>query len=64
MTKERVMKAAAIRGIRFYPQKRWLNNTVGYGYEFFTPNGRGFRQADTLDGIYKEIMEFPRIKED
>lgn len=63
MTKDKVKKAAALRGIRFDTKKKWLNNTVGYGYEFYTPNGYGFRQADTLEGIYRAVMEFPKIVE-
>ena len=63
MTIERVKQAARCRGIYFEGVKKWLNNVVGYGYEFYTPNGRGFRQADTLAGAYKEIMKFPAVKE-
>ena len=62
MTKKRVQAAARARGIHFTCERKWLNNTVGYGYEFWTPNGGGFRQADTLDGSYRQVMEFPRIK--
>ncbi len=63
MTRAQVIRAAELRGIYFIAEKKWLNNTVGYGYEFFTPNGTGFRQADTLHGIYRSIMEFPKEKE-
>lgn len=61
MTIKRVQKAAALRGIYFSGEKKWLNNTVGYGYEFWTPNGTGFRQADTLAGSYRQVMEFERL---
>lgn len=62
MTKQRVKQAAAIRGIYFSGEKKWLNSTVGYGYEFFTHNGMGFRQADTLVGAYRQVMQFSRLK--
>jgi hypothetical protein len=62
MTIKRVKQAAACRGIYFSGERKWLNNTVGYGYEFYTPNGCGFRQADTLNGSYIQIMEFPRLR--
>lgn len=62
MTKARCKLAAECRGIHWYGERKWLNSMVGYGYEFFTPNGTGFRQADTLEGSYKQIMEFPKIR--
>lgn len=61
MTIERVQHAASIRGIYFNGEKKWRNNMVGYAYEFFTPNGTGFRQSDTLNGAYRQIMEFPKL---
>lgn len=64
MTKERVKIAADLRGIFFSGEKRWRNSTVGYAYEVFSPNGRGFFQAETLDGIYNYIMKFPRIRKE
>ena len=64
MTIKQVQRAASLRGIYFTGEKKWLNTQVGYGYEFFTPNGTGFRQSDTLAGAYKQIMEFDKIKED
>lgn len=63
MTKDKVKRAAEARGIRFDVKKKWLNSQIGYGYEFYTPNGCGFRQADTLEGIYRAVMEYPKIKE-
>lgn len=63
MTIERVKQAAWLRGIYFDGEKRWRNNTVGYAYEVFSPNGRGFMQTDTLEGLYRYIMEFNKIKE-
>lgn len=62
MTVKRCKQAAYIRGIYFSGERKWLNNTVGYGYEFFSPNGTGFRQADTLNGSYRQIMEFPKAR--
>lgn len=62
MTVKRVQSAAECRGIYFDGEKKWLNNMVGYGYEFYTPNGRGFFQSDTLDGAYKQIMTYPKVK--
>ena len=61
MTAKRVERAAEIRGIYFDGEKRWLNSTVGYGYDFYTPDGRGFFQSDTLDGAYRQIMTYPKI---
>ena len=60
MTIKRVREAAYIRGIYFDGEKRFLNCCVGYGYEVMT--GKGFFQADTLEGIYKYLMTFPKIK--
>lgn len=62
MTKARCKQAAECRGIYFEGKRKWLNNTVGYGYEFWTPSGGSFRQADTLEGSYKQIMQFPKIR--
>ena len=62
MSTATVKQAAYIRGIYFSGEKKWLNSTVGYGYEFYTPNGTGFRQTDTLAGAYKLVMEFPKIE--
>lgn len=64
MTINRVKKAAELRGIYFNGTRRWLNSMVGYGYEFFTPNGRGFFQSDTLIGAYNEIMKYSKTKGD
>lgn len=61
MTVARAREAARARGIYFDGVKRWRNNTVGYAYEFFTPNGTGFRQSDTLNGIYRQIMMFDKL---
>lgn len=61
MTTERVMTAAWLRGIDFDGKKEWLNSTVGYGYEIYTPNGQFF-QADTLEGLYKKIMEYKKVR--
>lgn len=62
MTVRRVKQAAAIRGIYFSGVKKWLNNVVGYGYGFYAPDGRGYLQADTLTGAYKQVMSFDRLK--
>ena len=64
MTIKRVKRAAELRGIRFDGKKTWRNNTVGYVYEVFPPGGRGFFQADTLEGMYRYIMEFPIVDDD
>lgn len=64
MTIKRVKQAAACRGIYFEGKRKWLNNMVGYGYEFWTPTGGGFRQADTLEGSYRQIMEFPKVRKE
>lgn len=62
MTSKRVSDAAWRRGILFDGEKRWLNNTVGYGYEVYI-NGRGFVQSDNLNGIYRIIMNYPRLED-
>lgn len=62
MTIERVKQAAYIRGIYFDGVKKFRNNFVGVAYEIYTPNGRGFFQADTLTGLYKEIMKYDKIE--
>lgn len=61
MTIKRVQNAAYLRGIYFSGEKKYRNSMIGFGYEFFTPNGRGFFQSDTLTGIYRKIMEYPKI---
>lgn len=62
MTIKRVQRAAEIRGIYFYENKKFLNSTVGVGYEILTPDGRGFFQTDNLDSLYREIKKYPVIK--
>lgn len=62
MTKARCKQAAECRGIYWSGEVKWLNTMVGYGYEFYAPNGTGFRQANTLEGSYKQIMSFPRLR--
>lgn len=62
MKAERVERAAELRGIYFAGTRHWLNSMVGYGYEFYTPDGRGFFQSDTLDGAYREIMKYPKVR--
>lgn len=59
MTVKRVLKAAEIRGIYLNPKKQWINNFIGYGYSFYSPYG-GLNQADTLNGIYRQIMKYPK----
>lgn len=60
MTITRVQRAAVLRGIRFSGKKKFRNTWAGYAYEVYSPNGRRFLQADTLDGIYRFVMEFPK----
>ncbi len=62
MTIKRVQRAAELRGIFFNGKRKWLNSMVGYGYEFFTPNGYGFRQCNTLDQAYRSVMSFPKLR--
>lgn len=59
MTIARVQRAAALRGIRFSGEKKFRNTWAGYAYEVYSPNGRRFLQADTLNGIYEFIMNYP-----
>ena len=61
MTIKRVQAAAWLRGIWFDGEKKYRNSMVGNGYEIYTPDGSGFFQSDTLDGLYKKIMEYPKI---
>ena len=62
MTVSQVKKAAALRGMRFSGEKKFRNSLAGISYEIFSPDGREFLQADTLDGIYRFVMEFPKRK--
>lgn len=59
MTIERVKRASEIRGIYFNGNKCWLNSMVGIGYSCDLPTG-GFLQADTLYGLYRMIMQYPK----
>lgn len=59
MTKKRVIQAAYIRGFYFDGVKCWQNNTVGYGYCIYI--GYNFFTADTLQGIYNKIMQYPKV---
>jgi len=54
MTIERVKQAAWLRGMHF-------NCVVGTAYEVFTPDGRGFISSDTLAGMYRMIMKYPKV---
>jgi len=63
MTVKRVQAAAAARGMFFNGVKKWQNNVVGYGYFMFVPGGCGFIQADTLTGLYKTVMKYPKTKD-
>ena len=63
MTVKRVKAAAAARGIYFDGVKKYRNSCIGRGYEIYTPDGRGFFQADTLSGLYKKVMSFKKVKE-
>ena len=60
MTIEKVRRTAALRGMRFSGEKKFRNSWAGISYEIFSPDGRRFLQADTLDGIYRFVMEFPK----
>lgn len=62
MTVTRVKQAAALRGIKFTGEKKFRNTWAGVAYEVDSPNGRNFVQSDTLDGVYKFVMQFPKIK--
>jgi hypothetical protein len=61
MTIKRVKQAAYLRGIYFNGEKKFRNTFIGVAYEIYTPGGRGFFQADTLEGLYKEIMKYNKI---
>ena len=56
---ERVQQAAYLRGIFFDGVKTWRNSMSGYAYEIYLP-GKGFLQADTLQGIYKAVMKYEK----
>lgn len=57
MNRRRVQRAAEIRGIYFDGIKKFRNSTVGCAYCFWSP--RGYFTADTLEGVYRQIREFP-----
>lgn len=69
MTFKRASRAAELRGFILHP-KAWCNNMVGYGYELWADfnlcnDGNVYYRhicADTLDGVYREIMRYPRIE--
>ena len=61
MTIERVKQAAWLRGMHFDGIKKYRNCVVGTAYEVFTPDGRGFISSDTLAGMYRMIMEYPKV---
>ena len=63
MTVKRVQAAAWRRGVYFDGVKKWRNTCVGCAYEIFSPTGRGFFQADTLQGLYNYIIKFEPVKE-
>ena len=56
MTKERMMKAAARRGIYTNGEKRWRNTMVGYAYELSI--GWRWAQCETLEQCYRIIQEY------
>lgn len=60
MTFKRVDSAAYSLGIYLHG-KEWINNMVGYGYYFYGYDGRLY-MSDTLQGIYKSVMQFPVIR--
>lgn len=62
MTIKRVKTAAYIRGIYFDGLKIWRNNMMGYAYEIYTPDGRGFYQADTLQALYNKVMTYKKME--
>ena len=62
MSVERIQRAAAIRGMKFSGEKKFRNTWAGYSYEIFSPSGRQFVQADTLDGVYRFVKQFPILK--
>lgn len=62
MTIKQVQNAAWLRGIYFDGVKKFRNSMIGCAYEIFTPSGRGFYQSDTLRGLYRYIMTFPKME--
>ena len=60
MTIAKVKRAAELRGLYFSGVKCWRNCTVGYAYDVTHYCG-GFVQAETLDGIYRYVMQFPKL---
>lgn len=62
MTFKRASRAAELRGLHLHP-KAWCNDMVGYGYEVYVGGWTGWMYADTLEGIYRLIMRYPRIED-
>jgi hypothetical protein len=60
MTINRVKHAAYIRNINFDGEKKFRNNTIGYGYEVYLPD-KGFVLFETLDQVYNSIMKYERV---
>ena len=59
MTIKRVQAAAAARGTFFSGQATpngWTR------YQIFSPSGYGILQADTLDGLYRLLQQYPIIR--
>lgn len=59
MTIERVQAAARARGSYFSGEP---NHNSWIRWSMFAPNGSGLLSADTLEGLYKLLKQFPRVR--
>jgi len=62
MSTNRVIAAAAARGIYFDGIREWQNSATGYGYLIKTPLFKtGHIVSYSLDNLYENIKSFPMI---
>ena len=63
MTIKKCKDAAYVRGIYFSGKKHWLNNMVGYGYDFYGPDycGAPLHMTNNLEDAYRLIKQYPRL---
>ena len=62
MTVKRVQAAARARGLYFDGERKWINSMIGYGYEIYVGDSKfGWLHADTLNGLYDMLQQFPRL---
>ncbi len=62
MKRNRIKEYAYNSGLYFSGEKIFRNTMIGYAYEIYIP-GKGFFQADTLEGIYKAVKQYRKAIE-